>query len=49
MITDRPAQHLGLKKITKDDPEYWGLAALISDEEAELATMNSEVRKPKDI
>lgn len=46
MITDRPAQHLGLKKITKDDPEYWGLAALISDEEAELASKLG-VRKPK--
>ena len=46
MITDRPAQHLGLKKITKDDPEYWGLAALISDEEAELASKLG-VREPK--
>ena len=46
MITDRPAQHLGLKKIIKDDPEYWGLAALISDEEAELASKLG-VRKPK--
>ncbi len=23
-ITDRVPQHLGLKKMTKDDPEYWG-------------------------
>ena len=25
-ITDRIPQKLGLKKITKNDPEYWGLA-----------------------
>ena len=46
MITDRIPQKLGLKKITKDDPEYWGLAAIISDEEAELA-MKLGLRKPK--
>lgn len=45
-VTDRVPQHLGFKKITKDDPEYWGLAALISDEEAELA-LKLGVRKPK--
>ena len=46
MVTDRIPQHLGLKKITKDDPEYWGLAAIATDEEAELA-LKMGVRKPK--
>lgn len=36
-ITDRVPQHLGLKKLTKDDPEYWGLAEILTDEMAELA------------
>ena len=34
MITDRIPQKLGIKKITKDDPEYWGLAGVLTDEEA---------------
>ena len=34
-ITDRIPQKLGLKKITRNDPEYWGLAGVLSDEEAE--------------
>ncbi|MBO4911667.1 MAG: FAD-dependent oxidoreductase, partial [Butyrivibrio sp.] len=46
MITDRPLQKLGFKKITNDDPEYWGLASIVSDEEAELA-LKMGVRKPK--
>ena len=46
MITDRIPQKLGLKKITKDDPEYWALSAIVSDEEAELA-LKLGVRKPK--
>ncbi|MDY6072557.1 MAG: FAD-dependent oxidoreductase [Eubacteriales bacterium] len=46
MITDRVPQKLGLKKITKDDPEYWGLAPLATDEEALLA-LKMGVRKPK--
>ena len=37
LITDRVPQKLGLKKITKDDPEYWALAAVVTDEEAEVA------------
>ena len=37
LITDRVPQKLGLRKITRDDPEYWGLASVLSDEEAELA------------
>ena len=46
MITDRIPQKLGIAKITKDDPEYWGLATIASDEEAELA-LKLGVRKPK--
>ena len=46
MITDRIPQKLGLAKITKDDPEYWGLAAIATDEEAELA-MKMGLRQPK--
>ena len=45
-ITDRIPQKLGLKKITRNDPEYWGLAGVLSDEEAELA-VKLGVRKPK--
>ena len=46
LITDRIPQKLGLKKITKDDPEYWALSAILTDEEAEFA-MKLGVRKPK--
>ena len=46
MITDRIPQKLGIKKITREDPEYWGLAAVVTDEEAELA-LKLGVRKPK--
>ncbi|MDD6216378.1 MAG: pyridine nucleotide-disulfide oxidoreductase, partial [Roseburia sp.] len=47
MVTDRPKQKLGLVKITKYDPEYWGLAAMCTDEMAELALKMGGVRKPK--
>jgi len=46
MITDRIPQKLGLKKITPQDPEYWGLAGVVTDEEAEIA-LKLGVRKPK--
>ena len=45
-ITDRIPQKLGLKKMTRNDPEYWGLAGVLTDEEAELA-VKLGVRKPK--
>ena len=45
-ITDRIPEKLGLKKITRNDPEYWGLAGVLTDEEAELA-VKLGVRKPK--
>ena len=47
MITDRVPQKLGMKKLTKYDPEYWGLAALCTDEMAEMALKLGGVRKPK--
>ena len=46
MVTDRIPQKLGMKKITKYDPEYWGLAAMCTDEMAEIA-LKMGVRKPK--
>ncbi len=46
MVTDRIPQKLGLEKITKDDPEYWGLAVMCTDEMAEIA-LKMGVRKPK--
>ena len=46
MITDRIPQKLGIQKITQDDPEYWGLAGVLTDEEAEIA-LKMGVRKPK--
>ena len=45
-ITDRIPQKLGLKKITRNDPEDWGLAGVLTDEEALLA-LKLGVRKPK--
>ncbi len=47
MITDRIPYKLGLKKITKYEPEYWMLAAIISEEEAALALKFGGIRKPK--
>ncbi len=46
LITDRIPQKLPFVKITKDDPEYWGLAAIATDEEALLA-LKLGVRKPR--
>lgn len=41
MITDRIGH-----KVTADDPEYWGLAGIVTDEMAEVA-LKMKVRKPK--
>ncbi len=46
MVTNRTKQRLGLEKITKYDPEYWGLALMCTDEMAELA-LKMGVRNPK--
>ncbi len=48
IITDRIPQKLGLKKITVDDPEYWAVARLCTDEEAEFVIKNfGKIRQPK--
>ncbi len=46
MITNRIPVKLGFQKLTKYDPEYWGLSMLLTDEMAEVA-LKMEVRKPK--
>ena len=46
MMTGRAKKKLGLEKMTKYDPEYWGLALLCTDEQAEIA-MKMGVRQPK--
>lgn len=45
-ITDRIPQKLGIKKITADDPEYWALSAILTDEQAEFL-LKLPVRGPK--
>ncbi|SFQ07447.1 NADPH-dependent glutamate synthase beta chain [Lachnospiraceae bacterium XBB1006] len=45
-VTDRAAIKLGREKITKESPEYWGLANLITDAQCEIA-LKMEKRKPK--
>lgn len=46
MVTNRIPYRLGFKKLTKYDPEYWGLSMLCTDEMAEVA-LKMGVRKPK--
>ena len=36
-ITDRIPQQLGLAKITEEDPEYWGMVNVLTDEMVEVA------------
>ncbi len=43
MITDRIPAKRGI--LTKDDPEYWGLASIVTDEMADVA-LKMKVRKP---
>lgn len=45
MITNRIPIALGMEKIKKEDPEYWGLDMLLSDEQAEVA-LSMGRRKP---
>ena len=48
LITDRIPIKLGKQKITKDDPEYWAVARLCTDEEARLALkVFKKIRSPK--
>ena len=44
-ITDRIPYKLGMEKLTVNDPEYWGLAGVVTDEMAEVA-LCMDVRKP---
>ncbi len=37
IITDRIPQRLGLKAITEEDPEYWGLVNVLTDDMVEVA------------
>ena len=46
MVTNRIPYRLGLKKLTKYDPEYWGLSLLLTDEMAEVA-LKMGIRKPR--
>ncbi len=46
MITNRVPIVLGLQEITKEDPEYWGLDMLLTDEQAEVALKMGR-RQPK--
>lgn len=46
MITDRALQKLHLKKLTAEDPEYWALSKIVTDEEAEVA-LTMGCRQPK--
>ncbi len=46
MVTNRIPYRLKLKKLTKYDPEYWGLALLLTDEQAEIA-LKMGVRVPR--
>lgn len=46
LITDRAEVMLGREKITKESPEYWGLASICTDEQAEIAIKMGK-RKPK--
>ena len=47
MITSRALHHLGVKKLTTRDPEYWALATILTDEEANLCLSFGGIRKPK--
>ncbi len=46
VITDRAEVLLGKEKITKESPEYWGLAGICTDEQAEIA-IKMKKRKPR--
>ena len=44
-MTDRIPYKLGLEKLTENDPEYYGLDCIVSDEEADVA-LAMDLRKP---
>ena len=45
-ITDRIPIKLGIEKMTVNEPDYWGLASVMTEEEAEL-TKHMKVRVPE--
>lgn len=45
-MTDRALQQLGIKKITEDDPEYWGLCNILDDDMVEIALKMPDKRVP---
>ena len=45
-ITDRIPIKLGLEKMTPEQPDYWGIASVMTEEEAEL-TKHMKVRVPE--
>ena len=44
-MTDRIPYKLGLEKLTETDPEYYGLACAVTDDEADVA-LAMDLRKP---
>ena len=46
LVSDRMEIMLGKEKITKESPEYWGLAGIVTDEQAEIA-IRMKKRKPR--
>ena len=45
-MTDRALQMLGIKPITEEDPEYWGLCNVLDDEMVEIALAMPDKRVP---
>lgn len=46
VVTDRAEILLGKEKLTKESPEYWGIAPLVTDEQCEIA-IRMKKRKPR--
>lgn len=46
VVTDRAEVLLGKEKLTKESPEYWGIAPLVTDEQCEIASRMKK-RKPR--
>lgn len=46
VVTDRAEVLLGKEKLTRESPEYWGIAPLVTDEQCEIA-IRMKKRKPR--
>ena len=46
VVTDRAEVLLGKEKLTKESPEYWGIAPLVTDEQCQIA-IRMKKRKPR--